>query len=248
MAKQIDLAVFWLITTLSAFFLSLSLSDGRLLFAIPSAFALVLLLRLLICRLPEKHRIQKKERIRRIHRLFFRWTIIDKKQALCEIQSLLPDLYEESVWPTVQLIQHPYDCEAMHSDRLLDIWRNSRRCDSLHLLITGNVHSDVISLLPELSAPSVHLIDAEQLKRRLIPLIHTLPMEPSKKEQRKPLSVRAAQFIRSFQPIRASLYTIVSLILYLLTHSAIYLVSSLMFLAQLLLYFAFRITADHKLS
>lgn len=246
MAKWIDRAVLWLIAASSAFFLSLSLSDGHLIFAIPSAFVLVLFLRLLIHKLPEKHHMRRKEKILRIHHLFRRWAIIDKNQALQEIHTLLPDLYEESVWPTVQLIQHPFDCEALHSDRLLDIWRNNRRQTPLHLLITGNVSSDVLALLPELSAPSIHLVDTAQLKRRLIPLIHTLPIESAKKERRKPLSVHAAQFIRSFQPIRTGWYTIIFLILYLLTHSFFYLVSSLVFFAQLLLYFTFRSIADHK--
>lgn len=229
MAQFIDRAALWSFTAASCLLLMLTLTDGNLLISIPAAFLLVVLLRLLVRKLPEKRFIRRRDRIGYINSLLEKWTLMDANAAIAEIKSLIPNLLSDGEWQSLVLIQQHPSGEALNVNRLIEIWRAHKDSKELLLLATCPADASAVSIVAALSTPSVRLIDGKQLSRRLLRVIRSIPVQETKKERRKPFSACFAHFSGSVRPIHTAVYLILFGFLYSLTKSILYLIAALAF-------------------
>lgn len=247
MADRIDRACLWLLTALSALIFFLVITDGQLFFSVPAAFTVVAALRLTIRLIPEKPYIRRREQLSRVHCLLRSWALMDESQAIDQIKRLLPDLYTQTVWPSVHLIQRLPDSSPLSANELIILKHRFQKSEALHLLCTCPVSSEAADLLPDLTCPCIHLTDSRELSRLLMKKTHILPSASEKtKKRRKPLSVCAAQFVRSVRPLRSGMYMAVFFSVYLITKNRFYLLSALLFLLQLSAYCVSRFLAERR--
>ena len=235
MAYWIDRALIWLLAAFSALVFFLVLTDGRFVLSVLLAFAVVLLLRAVLQKLPEKRPFSRKRRLAQIESLLRKWAIAEKQEALAEIRSLLPDLFESSSDLPVCFIQRLPDSEELTANHLLEIRRAHKQESSVFLLCTGPVSPSALSLADSLSHPLLRISDSRQLTRLLLRSPCALPEITIKKERRRPFPVCVAQWTHSIRPIRSTVYAFVFFILYQLTRSRFYLASSLFFCIQLMI-------------
>ena len=226
MSYWIDRAVLWLFTAAASFFLMLVLTDRKIILSLFFAFLIVCALRMLVRLLPEKRWVRRSERLHYANQLLKKWALMSAQEALHSIRQVLPDLLNSEDWQKVLLVQRMPCAQPMDVNSVLSLWRTHINQSELILLVTGPVDTDAASLLPELSQPTVRLVDSKILLRRLLPTIRSIPAAELKKERYAPLSARIAQFLKNIRPVRASLYSLLFLAVYLPTHSWVYLAAS----------------------
>ena len=236
MADRIDRACLWLFAASSALIFFLVVTDGRLYFSIPAAFSILAVLRLLTRLLPDKPHIRRREQLARIQKLLRSWALMDESQAVDQIRLLLPDLYDQSVWPVVRLVQKLPTGPSLSANELIVLKRQYQKSDTLHLLCTCAISSDAAALLPDFPNSCVQLTGSKELTRLLSKNPHILPVDSEKKKQRRPFSVCAAQFARSVRPLRSGMYMLAFLFIHQITRNRFYLISALLFALQLAAY------------
>lgn len=246
MAHWIDRAALWLFAASSALLLFLILTGGRLFFSLAATFALILLLRLSIQKLPDKQIGTRKKQKRRAERQIRVWALIDKNDALAQLHSLIPELFDSSLWPSVRLIQRmPQD--PLSANELLELHRSALACNQAPVfLCTCPISPEAAALCDELLNPPVHLVGSNQIMRLLSTRIHLLPAEEIKKERRRPFTVRIAQSASSIRPARSAVYALLFLSLYTVTDSRFYLFSALLFILQLSFYIVVRMMCSRR--
>jgi len=233
MAHWIDRAALWLFTAFSALLFFLILTDGRLFISSFAAFFLVLLIRTVSQRLPDKHTIRRKNQKARVRHQLREWALMDEKEALSQIRSLLPELFEQDHSDTVHLLQR-LPCESLSANQLLELYR-THRGDSpvLLFLCTCPISSEAAAISTELADPFVRLVGGDRIMQLLLPRARLLPELKTKKERRRPFAVRIAQSISSIRPVRSGVYALLFLALHLATKSRFYLVAAILFALQL---------------
>ena len=240
MAYWIDRALVWLLSAFSALVFFLVMTDGRFTLSVPLAFAVILLLHILLQKLPEKRLFSHRKRLLSIESLLKKWALADAAQALSEIKTFLPDLFGNNAPHSVHLIQRLPDNEALTANHLLEICRAYMHEESIFLICTGPVSSSAAALTASLDRPSLRLADSRQLTRLLLKSACPLPEAPIKKERCRPLPACIAQWIHSIRPVRPTAYAIIFFFLYQLTRSRFYLISSLIFFLQLIIWISSR--------
>lgn len=236
MAYWIDRALLWLLAAFSSLVFFLVMTDGRFTLSVPLAFAAILLLRILFQRLPEKHLFLRRKRLLSIESLLKKWAFGDTEQVISEIKAFLPNLFENNASHSVYLIQRLPDSEALTDNHLLKIRRAYMHEESVLLICTGPVSPSAAALAASLDRPSFRLADSRQLARLLLKSACPLPETPLKKERRRPLPACIARWLHSIRPVRPTAYAIIFFVLYQLTRSRFYLISSLIFFLQLIAY------------
>ena len=240
MADRIDRACLWMFAALSALIFFFIITDGQLIFSVPSAFAVIAALRLTIRSIPEKPVIRRRELMNRIQCLLRSWALMEESKAIDQIRRMLPDLYTQSAWPSVRLIQRLPDSSPLSANELISLKCRFQESETLHLLYTCPVSSEAAGLLSDLSGPCIRLTGSRELTRLLIKKSHILPAASEKKKRHRPLSVCAAQFAHSVRPLRSGVYMAAFLFVYLITRNRFHLLSALLFLLQLSAYCASR--------
>lgn len=232
MAQWIDRASLWLFTSFSALFLMMALTKNNIPLSLVSSFLLVSFLHMIITRIPNRKSMSRKRRIQIIHEKLRFWTILPEDQALAEIRSLLPGLFEYDQWSSVHLVQRFPDSGSLDADHLLSLWKSHRGEKHLRILSTCNASPETIFLIQKLKNPSIRICDSKELTNKLLPAASELSSQCSEKKRCVP-RVRIAQMAQSIHPLRSGLYFIVFLLMHRLTHSVFYLISSVIFLIQL---------------
>ncbi len=246
MAHWIDRAALWLFTAFSALLFFLILTDGRLFVSGFTAFLLVLLIRIVSHRLPDKHIIRRKKRRARAEHQLKVWALMDKKEALSQIRTLLPELFEQKPCDTVYLIQR-LPCESLSANQLLELYRAHRSDNpALLFLCICPISPEAAALCTELADPFVRLVGGDRIIQLLLPRAHLLPELKTKKERRRPFAVRIAQSMSSIRPVRSGVYTLLFLSLYLVTKNRFYLVSALLFALQLTVFAVARLICPRR--
>lgn len=222
MAKWIDHAALWGIAVISAFFLWMSWSGGQILLSMLATFALIYVLRLLIHQLPEKRWVFRQERVRRAQALLNEWALMsDPDQVLQALGRLLPTLTQTESDPPL-LIQRLPCAHAMDANELMSIWRNHIGKRQIKIIVTGPADATAKTTASRLKTPEIRLIDSSDLTQALSRLSlepHDLPKE---KKRFPSLQTILCRLTERIHPVRAGLYGVLFVLLYIITHSWMY--------------------------
>ncbi len=231
MAKWIDRAALWGIAIIAAFFLWMSWSGGQILLSMLATFALIFVLRLLLHRLPERRWVFRQERIRRAQALLNEWALMsDPSRVLQALGCLLPTLTQSESNPPL-LIQRLPCARALDANELMSIWRNHIGDTQLTIIVTGPADATAKATASRLKTPEIRLIDSSDLTQALSRLSlepHDLPKE---KKRFPSLQTILYRLIESIHPVRAGLYGMLFVLLYIITHSWMYLVAAFLLIS-----------------
>lgn len=233
---RIDKILFWLLL-LGGLFLSAMLLTGEdILLSAALACGVCLglksLFRALQARFKGRSRKARREYARAV---LSQWLTLSDAEAENSLRTLLKPTLEPENARLILLPLSPTS-NAFDADAVISAWKANREAPHLALAALCPASAQAKQWADKLDRPSVSLIDGDMLEKLFVEACPAVPESfHAARQQRRLPAGWFRRFLRQIHPIRAGLYALSALLLYLLSNSAVHLAAFSLFFALTLL-------------